>query len=226
MTEKSITDKSNALVSIAGLIIIIFGMQAAKVLLVPFLLALFLALISVRPMLWLQSKKVPAVLAALVIVTTMMLIIGLVSGVVGTSVAEFTAGLPAYQARLEAIVEGIGTVIFRLSGEQNGSLNIAELVDPGFLMGLVATILNALQGALTNTFLILFTIIFILLEASSMSVKAEAAFGRTAASFRRSRKFLDNLGRYLGIKTVISMVTGLLVGLITWWIGLDFPLLW
>jgi len=226
MTEKSITDKSNALVSIAGLIIIIFGMQAAKVLLVPFLLALFLALISVRPMLWLQSKKVPAVLAALVIVITMMLIIGLVSGVVGTSVAEFTAGLPAYQARLEAIVEGIGAVIFRLSGEQNGSLNIAELVDPGFLMGLVATILNALQGALTNTFLILFTIIFILLEASSMSVKAEAAFGRTAASFRRSRKFLDNLGRYLGIKTVISMVTGLLVGLITWWIGLDFPLLW
>ena len=78
MTEKSITDKSNALVSIGGLIIIIFGMQAAKVLLVPFLLALFLALISVRPMLWLQSKKVPAVLAALVIVITMMLILSLI----------------------------------------------------------------------------------------------------------------------------------------------------
>jgi len=38
--------------------------------------------------------------------------------------------------------------------------------------------------------------------------------------------FLQNLGRYLGIKTAVSIVTGLIVGVMTWAIGLDFPLLW
>jgi len=67
---------TNALISAAAVIVIIYGMQAAKVLLVPFLLAVFLALITVRPMLWLQQKKVPSIAAALLIVITMMLILG------------------------------------------------------------------------------------------------------------------------------------------------------
>ena len=37
---------------------------------------------------------------------------------------------------------------------------------------------------------------------------------------------IPNLGRYLGIKTLISMATGLCAGVLTWSLGLDFPLLW
>jgi AI-2 transport protein TqsA len=68
--------------------------------------------------------------------------------------------------------------------------------------------------------------VFILLEVSSMRVKIQAAFGRTAETFEGPRQFLHNLGRYLGIKTVVSFATGLTATLLTWWIGLDFPLLW
>jgi predicted PurR-regulated permease PerM len=100
------------------------------------------------------------------------------------------------------------------------------MIDPGWAMGLVASILNSLKGVLTNTFLIIFTTIFILLEASSVGTKVEAAFGRSANSLERPRIFLQNLGRYLGIKTIISFATGLCAGILTWAIGLDFPLLW
>ena len=34
------------------------------------------------------------------------------------------------------------------------------------------------------------------------------------------------LGRYLGIKTLVSIATGLCAGTLTWSLGLDFPLLW
>jgi predicted PurR-regulated permease PerM len=68
--------------------------------------------------------------------------------------------------------------------------------------------------------------IFILLEASTIETKIEAAFGRSTQSLRRPRVFLTNLGNYLGIKTVVSMATGLAAGLLTWTIGVDFPLLW
>jgi len=68
--------------------------------------------------------------------------------------------------------------------------------------------------------------VFILLEVSSAATKAQAAFGQAAGTLDRPRAFVSNLGRYLGIKTVVSVATGLTAGLLTWWIGLDFPLLW
>jgi predicted PurR-regulated permease PerM len=224
--SESLKNNSGTLISFAALIVIVYGLQAAKVLLVPFLLAVFLALIAVRPMLWLQRHKIPSALAALSIVILMMLIIGAVGGIVGTSIAEFTAALPTYQARLDVIVQGTLDFAANVAGDDKSFENLGELIDPGWAMGLAASILNGLQDVLTNVFLILFTMVFILLEASSMGTKIQAAFGRTEETFERPRQFLHNLGRYLGIKTIVSMATGLTAVLLTWWVGLDFPLLW
>lgn len=217
---------TSALVSFAMVIVIVYGMQAAKVLLVPFLLAVFLALITVRPMMWLLQRKIPSVVAALLIVTAMMLLLAVVGGIVGSSIADFTAALPTYQARLDGIVQGLIRFVAGFIGDDRSLADFGELVDPGWAMGMAANILNALQDVLTNTFLILFTMVFILLEVSSFGVKVRAAFGRGTESFKRPQQFLQNLGRYMGIKTVVSMATGLSASLVTWWIGLDFPLLW
>lgn len=219
-------NKASVVVSLAAVIVIIFGMQMAKVLLVPFLIAAFLALITVRPMLWLQEKRLPSFLAAMVIVSAIILILAVVGTILGSSIADFTAALPEYQARLDVIVDGaIGFFVKHLGGDTSLD-NLADMVDPGWVMGLVATILNSLKDVLTNMFLIIFTMIFMLLEASSFGTKIEAAFGRSASSLERPRVFLQNLGRYLGIKTIVSMATGLCAGILTWSLGLDFPLLW
>ena len=218
--------RSSAVISLAAVIVIIFGLQMAKVLLVPFLLAAFLALITVRPMLWMQQRRVPAFLAALLIVTLIMLVLFVAGTILGRSIADFTAALPGYQERLDVIVDGFLTFAVNLLGVDESVESIGDMIDPGWVMGLAATILNGLKDVLTNVFLIIFTMIFILLEASSVGIKVEAAFGTSAESLERPRAFLDNLGRYLGIKTVVSFATGLCAWLVTWSIGLDFPLLW
>jgi len=219
-------NKTNAAFTFAAVIVVIYGMQMAKVLLVPFLIAVFLALITARPMLWLQQKRVPSFLAALIIVSTIMSILAIFGTILGSSIAEFTAALPGYQARLDAIVDGVfDFVVKHLNGDESME-SLGDMIDPGWAMGLVATILNSLKDVLTNTFLIIFTMIFMLLEVSSFGTKVQAAFGRSADSLQRPRAFLNDLGRYLGIKTLVSSATGLCAGLLTWSIGLDFPLLW
>ena len=219
-------NKGSAVVTFAAVIVIIYGLQMAKVFLVPFLIAVFLALITVRPMLWLQQKRIPSFLAALFIVTTILLIFGILGAILGSSIAEFTAALPGYQAQLDVIVDGVfDFVIQHLNGDKSME-SLGDMIDPGWAMGLVATILNSLKGVLTNTFLIIFTMIFMLLEVSSVGTKVEAALGRSAESLQRPREFLHNLGRYLGIKTIVSSATGACAGLLAWSIGLDFPLLW
>lgn len=218
--------KGSTLLALAAIVVVIYGMQAAKVLLVPFLIAAFLALITVKPMLWLQRHRVPSILAALLIVSMIMLILGIVGLILGTSIADFTAALPVYQARLDVIVDRALVFVAQHLDAGAEIRNIGDMVDPGWAMGLVATILNSLKDVLTNTFLIIFTMIFMLLEASTAQTKVEAAFGRRADSLEGPRIFLQNLGRYLGIKTIVSLATGLCAGVLTWSIGLDFPLLW
>ncbi len=217
---------TRTVLTLAAVVIVVYGMQMAKTLLVPFLVAVFLALITVRPMLYMQSKRVPAVLAALVIVSIMMLILSLLGTVVGRSIAEFTAALPSYQARLNAIVADILNFAVEHLNADPSIRDLNSIVNPGFAMGLVATLLNGLRSVVTNVFLIFFTMVFILLEASTVRTKFEASFGPSAAAFERPRAFLVNLGRYLGIKTLVSFATGFLAWLLTWAVGLDFPLLW
>ena len=225
MTELN-KNNGSAIITFAAVIVVIYGLQMAKVLLVPFLIAVFLALITVRPMLWLQQRRVPSFLAALMIVSAIMLLLAVVGAVVGSSIAEFTAKIPEYQAQLDAIVDGVFDFVSKhLNGDQSME-NIGDMIDPGWAMGLVATILNSLKDVLTNAFLIIFTMIFMLLEVSSVGTKVEAAFGRSAESMDGPREFLQNLGRYLGIKTIVSIATGLCAFTLTWTIGLDFPLLW
>jgi len=213
-------------ISFAAVIVIVFGLQMAKDLLVPFLFATFLALITARPMLWMQQKRVPAILAALIIVSLLMLILAVVGTIVGASIAEFTAALPGYQERLDTIVERVVGFIGKTFNGEEAFESLGDMIDPGWAMGLAATLLNSLKDVLTNVFLIVFTMIFILLEASTVETKFAAAFGRSTQSLKRPRVFLANLGRYLGIKTIVSMVTGLAAGLLTWVVGVDFPLLW
>jgi predicted PurR-regulated permease PerM len=222
----SIPAKTNVVIILAALVVVIYGMQAASALIIPFLVATFLALITVRPMLWLQDHRVPTVLAALTIVLAIMGIIMVVGVVVGRSLAAFTAALPGYQEQLQDRIDVLVAFVAQYTDDDRSIESLGDLINPGWAMGLAAGLLNALRDVLTNTLLIIFTMIFILLEASNFQTKVEAAFDRSASSLERPRQFLDDLTSYLGIKTVVSMVTGLLIWLLTWWIGLDFPQLW
>ena len=218
--------KTSAIITLAAVVVIIAGMKAASALIVPFMIATFLALITVRPMLWLQANRVPTVLAALLIVVTILSALTVVGVVVGRSLAAFTAALPAYQAQLQGLMDGAVSFLAQYTDSDQSVERVGDLINPGWAMGLAATLLNAVRDIMTNTLLITFTVIFILLEASSFPTKITAAFGESARSLTGARQFLDDLGRYLGIKTLVSIVTGLLVWLLTWKLGLDFPRLW
>mgnify|MGYP001818820943 FL=1 len=218
--------KTSAIITLAAIVVIVAGMKAASALIVPFMIATFLALITVRPMLWLQAKRVPTVLAALLIVLTILAALTVVGVVVGRSLAAFTAALPAYQEQLQGIMDGAVAFLAQYTDSDQSVERVRDLINPGWAMGLAATLLNAVRDIMTNTLLITFTVIFILLEASSFPTKIDAAFGESARSLTGARQFLDDLGRYLGIKTLVSIVTGLLVWLLTWRLGLDFPRLW
>ena len=75
-------------------------MQQAQSILVPLILALFLASVVAYPMEWLIKKKVPKPLALIIVVVIVIGIIALIGTVVGNSINEFTQKTGTYEKNL------------------------------------------------------------------------------------------------------------------------------
>ena len=82
------------MVAIAAFVVVIAGMRAATTIVVPFLLAAFIAIISAPPMFWLHRKGLPVWFSLLLVIVAVVLIGLLISGLVGSSVKVFTKELP------------------------------------------------------------------------------------------------------------------------------------
>ncbi len=209
----------------AGLMVVIAGMREAQSILLPFLISVFLAVIGSGPMLALKRVGVPAGLAVLLIVAAMVGVGFGLGALIGTSVNDFSANLPTYETRLRQESAEVIGLLDEWGVELVPSL-VFDIVNPGAAMSMAARTLTGLGSVFTNAFLIVLTVIFMLLEASSLPGKLRQAFGEKAASFPQAAEFTDSVKRYLAIKTAVSLATGLLIGGWVWMLGVDFALLW
>ena len=216
---------SQVIVTVAGCIVIIAGMKAATVILVPFLLSAFIAIISTPPMFWLQRKGLPSGLAVFLVVAATVGFVMLVGALVGQSITDFTKDMPLYQEKIKAQTAAVLAWLAGI-GVDTRSLALTEIFDPGAAMKLAATVLNGLGNVLTNGFLILMTVIFILLEAASFPTKLQAIKGGPETSLSRWEHFLNDVKQYMAIKTWVSLATGIIIAVWLAVLGVDYPLLW
>lgn len=225
MAQSDITRTGgSALITFAAAIVVIAGLRAAADLILPLLVALFLAMISLPLMTALQRVKVPGGLAAVLAVVTEIGVLAGVVALVGGSIRGFTEAAPRYQERLEVL---FGQSLDRLSalGLQFDEPTLRELLDPGLAFDMVGGALRGVAGVLSRTLIVVLIVLFVLLEAAGFPEKLEAAFGPRRATERYDRIREDVL-KYLGIKTLISLVTGTVVGVAMAIVGIDFPVLW
>ena len=213
------------LVTAAAFVILVAGMREAQPILVPFLLSVFIAIIAMPPLVFLQHRRIPRGIALALVIAGVAAVGMLLGALVGGSVDDFSARLPAYQAKLETqtagLLDWLGGIGVEISREAAN-----KLLDPAKAMKMAAQGLSSLGGMLTNAFLILLTVIFILLEASSFPSKLQLALDDPQASFSRLEHVTDNIKRYMAIKTLTSLLTGLAVAAWLWVIGVDYPVLW
>jgi len=212
------------LLAAAGIVIVVAGMRAAQTILVPFVVSIFLSVVVSSPLMWMQRKGVPTVLAVLAVVLGLLLVGTGIGALVGSSLNDFSAALPEYQEKLEQETDQALAMLEEHGFEIDQTLK--GVVDPGAAMRMVGTLLKGLGGILTNAFLILLTVIFILLEAASFPAKVRAALGNPKAYFAHFTLFTDNLKRYFAIKTIICLTTGVAIAIWVWALGVDYPLLW
>ncbi len=224
-------DQSNALngtrflVIAAALVIVIYGINQAQSVVALFLVSVFLALLGTPPVLWLERKRVPSLVAVMIVMAGMITLLLIIGAVVGSSLSTFSDVLPSYQARLHEQVLALKALLARKEIVITDSV-LLEYLNPGAAMSLTAGLLTGVGSALSNIVLILLTVTFILLEASSFPIKLRSVLGDPQRAFPRFTKFVNDIKRYMVIKTIISLTAGVTIGLWLFILGVDFPVLW
>ncbi|MCB1858409.1 MAG: AI-2E family transporter [Gammaproteobacteria bacterium] len=225
MEEQRIPAGGQLLITAAAFVIVVAGMREAQSLLVPFLLSVFIAIIVAPALSYLKSHRVPTAIAIILIILGIAAAGTLVGGLVGGSVDDFSAQLPTYQEKLRTLTLGLQQW-FGEWGVQISAASVSRLLDPARAMGMAAQGLSSLSGLLTNAFLILLTVVFLLFESTDLPAKLRLILKDPERSYAHLNRVVEDIKRYMAIKSATSLLTGVLVGLMLTLIGVDYPLLW
>jgi AI-2 transport protein TqsA len=221
-----VSDLPVVLLAAAAFVIIVAGIQAASAIIIPFLLAVFIATLCAPLLYWLQRLGVPNGLAVLIIFLGLLVTALLLMTFVGRSLNSLSRQLPTYQERLAVTITQVITWLNSQGADIDANnFLITDYFSPRILMNLVSYGLSILRVLFTNMFLILLTVLFILLETSGFPGKLQAAFPDPAvlSHFQTMRA---NVNRYMGLKALISLATGVSIWILLALIGVDFPGTW
>jgi predicted PurR-regulated permease PerM len=209
----------------ASVAILIAGLRAAAPVLTPLALAGFLAGVSFPIVAFLRSRGVRPSLAIAATVIIDAAIVSLLVWIVVETVADLRVQLPEYIARGQAL-----QVAARARMETWGIVLPAEfyssLIQPQRLVDYVTIAARSITSWLALVFLLLLYLVFILLESEQLPDKVRQVMGPDARALTVGSAVMRQVQRYLVVKTIISLVTGLVIGTGAALLGVDFAPFW
>lgn len=217
----------------AAFVVVAAGIKLAAVIVVPFLLSVFLAILAGPPVFWLHRNRVPRWLAILTVILSIGGFVGLVGVLAAASLSDFANSLPGYQARLlsqwEQTLVSLEDLLTRL-GIQEISDSVWDQSDLSRIFGTTAQFAGAtlLQfgNIVTKSLMAVLTVTFMLLEAFRLPKKLQPLLDQSGRKLEHFEAFARSVQKYIAIKTLTSLATGVAITLWVWVLGVDYAIFW
>lgn len=217
---------SRALLLLAAAVIVLIGLKLAVAIVVPILLATFVAMATSPFVHWLHGRGLPTGAAVLLVVVGVLGLLGFLGFVITSAFVDLNDAIPRYMDELLAAKhDAAGWLAAHGMGRAGRSL---ELFDVGEWVTEIATT-TLVEGApdFVSSFVIVFLVAaFILLEAATFKSKAFWAKQAGGANLRHLAQMVTEVQKYIAVKSAISLATGVLCGLWAWAWGVEHALLW
>ncbi len=208
-----------------GFLCIVAGgavLRSARSVVMPLVIAWLLSFIFKPAVLRLEKRKAPRGLAVSLLLTLFLVICLLAFALLYRRILPFVNAFPGYYARFMNIVQEIGQKT-NLPTDVLMEFDLGRRLTP-FLFALPAKAISLIS----NLFLIIVFLIFILLGSPASSEKLKRAFSPTTAD--RVQQIVNaiskQIGRYLLTTVIISALTGIAVWLALVIINVDFAVNW
>ena len=217
--------EGSPILKLAALVIIFAGAIYAKAIIAPILLALFISIICIQPITWLERKRIPKWIAIIIVILGLILIFFGFTSLIGGTLSFFLSNVSKYESTIATIsnstIQFLNENGFNIPEDQ-----ITKLIQPEKIQEFTSHGVRVLIHMLGNTFLIVLIILFILMEFGSFYIKAKAITNGSYHSILYFSTILKYIRHYLAIKTLICLATGIGVYISLLIIGVDYPLLW
>jgi len=210
------------LMVIASIVIILAGIKTASAIIVPFLLAFFLAIILAPFFLWLKKKGLGEVASLIFIILFLILIVTILISLVGESVQDFSQNIPDYELKLRSNMSSIFTTLDSWNIDIPKK-DFMDIFQSSRVMRYIAHTLKSLGSLLTHSFMIILTVTFMLMEISQFTTKLQQTNSNTLAEVA---KINDKIKHYILIKALTSAATGIMIAIILKIMGIHYAVLW
>ncbi|MCT4639383.1 MAG: AI-2E family transporter [Bacteroidales bacterium] len=144
--------------------------------------------------------------------------------ILSSGVKEISGSYMNYQPNIQHLSDKIGNLF---------NVNLVDTVKSSMdnfdFANILNQILNAFSGILSNAFMIIIYLIFIFTEVGSFKTKLHKIFdGKGKYDKVKSilNKIESSITNYLGLKTIVSLVTGVLSYIVLLIVGVDSAVVW
>ncbi|MDU8923502.1 AI-2E family transporter [Pasteurellaceae bacterium LIM206] len=219
------------LIGTAAMVIILAGVKMASEIVVPFLLSLFIAIICSPIIKFMTRRKVPHPVALSLLFLLILLIFFFLIGLINSSITEFTASIPQYKLLLVERLNDITALAQRFHIPFSVQREtILKHLDPSSIMNFMSRLLLSFSNVVSNAFVLILVVIFMLLEAPTAKRKIVIAFSRddkeTGAEEQHIDRILQGVISYLGVKTFVSLLTAVCIWGLLELFGVQYAVLW
>ena len=216
---------AQVLLVLASLTIVIAGLKAASAIVVPLMMAIFLAIISAALLQWLQRRGLPLWAAMTLVLLLLVSTLITLGSLIGASINQFTGALPHYETQLNVLINQV-TLWMGTLGIGLPAGGVTELFDPAAAAKLLGRLVSGLGGLLANSMLIIFTVLFLIVESTSLPGKLRSISPNPDKTLGDLSAFMKSVNHYLVIKAVMSLITGLVIAVYLSVLGVDFAIVW
>ncbi len=218
-------NKFPAAVTTAAFIIIFAGLMYAASFITPILMALFISIICAEPITWLKRKKVPGGIAITIVFILCIAVLFIFGEIIGSSLSSFSKNLPKYEANLNAIGSSMMQFLQRMGIDLSAD-QLNGVFEPAKVMSLTGSILSQLSLFMGNALTIIFLALFLLMELDSITEKVDAIYQNSVGSIDYLNTIGKSIRHYLSIKTITSLMTGIMIWIGLAIFGLDYAIIW
>jgi predicted PurR-regulated permease PerM len=193
--------------------------------LVNLLLLSLLVTVSMEPLyLWLRRRGVGHGGTVLVTMTGLVVVLAGLIAVLGVGIASLRDRLPFYQERLGVMISDL-TAAVRARGVEIPDSGFAGLLSAERIIGLLHGIVGAIGSALSNTFLVLLVVTFLVLDRPRIDASLAGAGGGNVAR-RRWARLGPDVRTYLSITGALGLVAAALNYVIFFAVDVDGAAIW
>ncbi len=213
-----------SLLTAAAMVLVGAGIRATASIVNLLLLSLLLAVSTEPAYLWLRRRRLGHGVTVLITMTGLVVGLSALIAVLGVGVASLRDRLPFYQDRLAGMLDAM-TAAARTRGIEMPAEGLSSLLSAERIIGLLRGLVGAVGSALSDTFLVLLIVTFLVLDRQRIDAWLNAAEGGGAMR-RRWATFGMDVRTYLSITGALGLVAGALnFGLLTA-VGVDGAAIW